>query len=306
MNQFLPFPAKVPEIKSTVDQISQQKRQRFETWKGYNPEVMFAKKYKNGPIYKGDDFDDLTMHSLARANHQISEACNKIYGTSELLYTKEENAKFKEFSLKFTGGTVLPTLYYAQITAMISILSCFGIISIREGEKTYNLVRTGDRWQYLLRRTHLEHIAEGCPAGWHQQILYMYEKLQENGVELPKIDLQKTKELQALRNNYHYDILTQTAMQYDATEKYFEYLPTVMNTTQIAITTINKIWKITNKCDARYQELADKMKGYLVASRIAEQNTSQKEERQPRILYTKEELELIGIDYPDDIYADDD
>lgn len=254
----LPHPNDLQSIKNLVTQIDERTKTTFENWKGFCPEAIFFQKFKLSKIsLTSKDGLDLTMHSLARANNQVNEACNKIWTTIELLSIENKTKVCPSFYTLFSGGNIIPTLYYAQAAALISILSVFGIISYRENKNSYNITRTRDGWEFRERTNYIKQVLESDERSWHSQILTMYEKLAEKGIQLPEINLKNTKKLQQERNRYHYDILSQTAMDGNAIDTYFDHLGTVMETTNKAIKTIQEVWKITNKCDQRYQELTN-------------------------------------------------
>src|SRR5438445_992037 len=95
---------------------------------------------------EGEWFD---IYSIYAANQQLNEACNKCWAIVELVHATSPSiwrtAYFpigSSFGQPFLMGTVLPTLYYANISAIISAMSSLGVITLRKEGRPYYLIRT--------------------------------------------------------------------------------------------------------------------------------------------------------------------
>jgi len=154
-------------------------------------------------------------------------------------------------------------MHYANISALLSILSLFGLSSIAERERNlifYNLVRTVDGMILMKRNRYLSEIFGFVKSGWHAQILQIYEGLKQEGIMLPDINPLECKKLQRERAKFHYDILSQTSMKDVSGKVYFQFLPTVARSIEVAIKSIHQVIKpIPNGCDSRFEELKTKI-----------------------------------------------
>ena len=167
---------------------------------------------------------------------------------------------YKGFSSDFLSSTTLPTLHYANMSALVSILALFGVCSyVKRGQKLrfYNLVRTSDEIVIQERTSYLVQIAGHAEVGWHRQVLQMYEILKRLGIDLPSIKLSESRRLMEARNRVQYDILAQTSMAGTyGTELYFSYLPFVMGNISLAISqSTDVIGPLPNNADDRFRQL---------------------------------------------------
>ncbi len=225
---------------------------------------------RKGRIIKDSsrDFDLMNIYFLNRSMHQANEACNKLWSTIEVVYSVRKHKLCKSFHENFLISSVIPTLHYANISAMLSILSLFGVASLaNKGEKLtfYNIIRTINGILLIERNKYLAAAFGKVKHGWHSQIIQTYQELQKSGVKLPKIDIAGCKTLLRERNKLHYDILGQLSMReaYGIT-KYFGLLPIPFSTISTAIKSIHEVVKpIPNGCDRRFQELSRKLKSLL-------------------------------------------
>lgn len=266
MRSYLPFP-------KTLDKISllYGLNKHFISKRGligkqfsidsYITQMKTGKKYNHTSIA----YDILNMYFLNRSMHQINEACNKLWSTLEIHHSvKNKNNLFKKFSTDFLPSSTVPTLHYANISALLSILSLFGLTSIaRRGRNLtfYNLVRTQDGIILLKRDKYLRNVCGYAKSGWHAQVIQTYEGLERNGIALPKIEINDTKKLQFERSKFHYDILGQTSMAGTiGIKSFFNFLPSVVSSLDYAISSIYKVVKpIPNSCGTRFKELKAKI-----------------------------------------------
>jgi len=210
-------------------------------------------------------YDRMNIYFLNRSMHQVNEACNKLWATVELYYGMKTGRKLcRRFNENFLPTSTIPTLHYANISAILSILSLFGLASIayKKGRlRFYNLVRTADGIILIERNKHLSKIFGTAKRGWHEQILQMYEGLRGKRIELPEIDMEGCKRLMKARLKYHYDILGQTTMR-DAygVERYFDLIPVAIRSVKSAVESLCRIvGSLPNKCDSRFDELLLKL-----------------------------------------------
>lgn len=213
-------------------------------------------------LFSTPTYHKLNMYFLYRSMHQINEACNKLWSTIELYLHVRSNELFcKSFKKEFLGSSTVPTLHYANMSAIISILTLYGICSwVDKGQKVryYNIIRTGKQL-YLIERTKwLVDTFGTAKSGWHTQILQTYSGLSTKGISLPPIDIEKSKMLLSDRAKMHYDILGQTSMNFTyGFDSFFKNLQTVMNSIEIAIVQLHKILKpLPNGCDSRFKDIS--------------------------------------------------
>ena len=210
-------------------------------------------------------YDRMNVYFLNRSMHQANEACNKLWATLELYYGMKTGKKLcRRFNENFLPTSTIPTLHYANISALLSILSLFGVASIayRKGKlRFYNLVRTADGIILIERNRYLSEIFGMAKRGWHEQILQMYGGLRRKGIRLPEIDMEDCRRLMKARLKYHYDILGQTTMKdVYGVEKYFDLLPVVVRSIRSAVESLCRIvGSLSNKCDSRFNELLLKL-----------------------------------------------
>lgn len=211
-------------------------------------------------------YDKINIYMLNRSMHQVNEACNKLWSTVELFYALRNKKRLcKKFDENFLPSSTIPTLHYSNISALLSILSLFGLSSIAHKAKNkvsfYNLVRTTENLVIMERRRYLASVFGSAKNGWHRQVLQMYDGLSEKGLALPKLNLEGCKKLLDERNRFDYDILGQTSMRdVYGTDRYFEMLPTVVSSIDAAIRCLHQVIKpLPNRCDERFAELSGKL-----------------------------------------------
>lgn len=195
----------------------------------------------------------------------MNEACNKIWTTCEMNFHLSSHGRedwlCRVFSSGFSPSSTIPTLYYADISSMISILSFFGVGSfrIREGKKTksYDLVRTAEGFRIVERQEHVKTLIGRGIRGWHEQVAHLYEGLSENGIHLPRTNMRNFRSLKADREDFHYGLLTKTTMEGAYGEKrFFIHLPHVIFVTRIALALLRELRKpLLNGCDTRFKRL---------------------------------------------------
>jgi hypothetical protein len=210
-------------------------------------------------------FDEFNLFFLNRSMHQANEACNKLWSTVEIHYNIENNENIcKKFSCDFLPSSTVPTLHYANMSALLSILSLFGLSSVvdrKRGMTFYNIVRTKNGVILMERSKYLRSLFGSAKSGWHAQVIQTYDGLMNMGVDLPFIDIGNTKKLQTARAKFHYDILGQTNMKgFPGVQTYFQLLPIVVQSICLSIASIHKIIKpIPNGVDGRFKELNSKI-----------------------------------------------
>lgn len=272
----IPHPKTVSEISQllTVDKI------KYPDYFNYDKRDELSQKVNSVIYHEGFDkknytgkideskFSLLNAYSLNRAMIQSNEACNKIWATAELLHafsywnqglpdlmfnkkpsTTRSNHKplCENFNIEFSGGTIIPTLYYAHISSIISILSSFGCVSIRDtnNDLSYNLVRTISGWNIYPRKKFIHDLIGKNPSkGWHNQLYQILEGLTNKIENFPPVNIEITKELAKARNMRHYEILSSLDAKLSrGIDEYFNFLPEVLNTTYLALFVITQIYR---------------------------------------------------------------
>jgi hypothetical protein len=226
---------------------------------------MHLDKLKAGKVISPNSlaFDRINMYFLNHAMHQVNEACNKLWATAELLHAAKSNKRLcKKFCEEFVPSSAVPTLHYANISALLSILSLFGVSLIAQRGKRltfYNVVRTSKGVVMAERNKYLSAVFGSVKRGWHAQILQTYDGLHKKGVMLPEVDLQGSDQLLKERLKFDYDILGQTSMRgVYGVQNYFKLFPTAIASINQAIKSIHQVTKpIPNGCDLRFEELVN-------------------------------------------------
>jgi len=214
-------------------------------------------------------YDLMNIYFLNRSMHQANEACNKLWATVELHYqVKSKERLCKRFNEGFLPSSTVPTLHYANMSALLSILSLFGLCSIVQRKKRmrfYNVVRTGVGVIMMERNSYLRKVFGKTKNGWHAQILQTYEGLLQKGLRLAKVDIEGCKQLLRERSKFHYDILGQTTMKdIYGIDIYFQLLPIVVTSINAAIKSLHQIVEpIPNGCDLRFEELYNKIQSIM-------------------------------------------
>jgi hypothetical protein len=147
----------------------------------------------------------LNAYSVIRAMIQSNESCNKVWSTMELLYAltprKRTYSLCDSFDVEFTGSTIIPTLYYAQVAALTSLMSSYGSVSIRDKntDQSYNLVRTKNGWRLDHRNRHIRDLL-GVKAdpGWHKRIRQIIEGLM-GMQQFPQLNINQIEALERER-----------------------------------------------------------------------------------------------------------
>jgi hypothetical protein len=227
------------------------------------------KRLKDGDIFKPSSIESeqFNLHFLNRSMHQANEACNKLWATAEVYHgAKQRTVLCGSFSEGFLASTTIPTLHYANMSALISILSLFGLcfwIQKRPNLKYYNIFRTSEGISAKERNSYLAQVFGTAKQGWHNQIFQTYDGLSKKGVNLPKLEMEKSLKLRNERAKFHYDVLGQTTMaDFYGVKTYFELLPTVIKSVEAAIASLSEVISpIPNGCDKRFLELKAKLPG---------------------------------------------
>lgn len=204
------------------------------------------------------------VYSIFNANQQLNEACNKLWAGLELMHMTDNKIwkkKYEPLGTKFHGsfvlGTAIPTLYYSQLSAIVSILSIYGCVPVMVNQKRYYLIRTQNGWKAFSRGEYAQNHLKISTNSWHEVILNTFKAFKSNGIDLPDINLEKTFQLKKLRNEMHYEILGDLRMwrAYQKRTSFFKSVPLVMDTIKESIKTLKYVKKITTKCDERFEDL---------------------------------------------------
>jgi len=214
-------------------------------------------------------YEWFNIYSVYSANQQLNEACNKLWATVELanvtsaeVWKKNYFPIGENFSRTFLLGTLIPTLHYSQLSAVISILSIFGCIPVIVNKKPFFLIRTKSGWGLFYRPTYIRDELGISSHGWHEQIIRTYDELGRRGIRLPSLNIKKILALKDLRNSMHYEILGDLRMSraFKSRKAYSKYLQSVISTIDVAVENLSKVKKITSGCDARLENLKNNFK----------------------------------------------
>ncbi|MHA2135796.1 MAG: hypothetical protein ACXAEN_18765 [Candidatus Thorarchaeota archaeon] len=268
--RLLPFPSKADDLPKFYDpeQIRITRSLSDDRWRGIFDDLMQKHLIKHRVIDESlEDYKTLNSYLFHRGITQLSEACNKLWGSAEAYYhlSQCKGRLCHEFDRGFLSTSTLPTLYYSEIAAIISILDIFGIGSISKKKNgnliTHNLVRTSSGFILIKRNEHIRETLGRPKDRWHEQILQMYHGFQKKGIELPFIDYEEFRKLKENREFSDYEILSQTKMVGTyGLELYFNSLPHVVKTIKTALECTNRITKpLPNKCDRRFELLVKEL-----------------------------------------------
>jgi hypothetical protein len=268
----LPSPRKLEQIRQTFDSIDSKwlnASERFVKQQIASTLSRFSARRESVVPLDSSEFSWLNIYSLLRSNNELNEACNKLWCcveldnvTSSKVWNKSYKPVGEKFHPLFSTSTTIPTLYYSEISAVLSILSAFGVTPLVLGSRVY-LIRCVDGWRIVDRKRYINTtLASGSTNGWHNQILSTYESLTKLGIDLPDIKLSKIRELMSLRNKVHYEILSDLTMWRASNSKnsYQDYVHHCISAIRTSIETLNSIKPITNGCDVRFQNLLENMK----------------------------------------------
>lgn len=209
------------------------------------------------------------IYSVFNANQQLNEACNKLWAGIEIMHMTDQDIwkkSYEPIGKKFHGsfvlGTAIPALYYAQLSAIVSVLSIYGCVPIMINQKRYYLIRTKNGWQLFSRGEYAQNHLGISTSSWHEVILNTFKAFKNKGIKLPDIDLEKTFTLKKLRNEMHYEILGDLRMwrAYTKRNSFFKTTPLVLDTLDKSIQTLRYIKKITTNCDERFEDLKNNFK----------------------------------------------
>lgn len=209
----------------------------------------------------------LNAYSITRAMIQYNESCNKIWATMELLHalanSKQTSYLCDAFDVEFTGGTIIPTLYYAQVASLTSLMSVYGSVFIREkkNEHCYNLVRTKKGWRLDHRKRHINDLLGVKKYGkWHKQIRLIIKGLMRMK-QFPRVDLDLIEELENERLKRHYEILGEVDTKLSrGLDEFFRFLPHVLGTTSVAVYVVHQICGRLTLGIGRYNNLVEHLK----------------------------------------------
>ncbi len=241
-------------------------------WKARHDKIWYTidKLQINGYVdHKTDEYEILNAHMFLRAFNQANEACNRLWATIELsLHAENEGLFCDKFNKGFLTTSIVPTLHYANITSIISILSLYGVCSLRQPHKPrdfMNLIRCGDSIHLVKRKDYIKELSGSGKKQWHIGIFTIYEALLKHGIKIPAIDLTDSYDLLKARNALDYDLLGQTTMGGAFGEDiYLSYLPYVCNNLECAIVAINAVvGNMSNEADSRFYQLKENV-GKLV------------------------------------------
>ena len=222
--------------------------------------------------FSAEERNDLSVASMRLANNQINEACNKLYATVQLAHTVRERTFLGQvgvsadtFGGEFVLGALIPVLYYSQVAALLSLLSSYGLLFVRDrrdkqqrsvdstlksagwvNDWEFLLMRTRDDWRLMSRRE------EGKHTRFHKQLLRIAERFSASGTDVASFDFELLNQLKGLRESVDYGILGETSLAgVIGFEQYLKFLPRAYHNITFCIQTISRISGITNGCDVR-------------------------------------------------------
>ena len=185
-----------------------------------------------------------------------------------------QNPLGEDFSNTYMGGTIIPVLYYSQITALLSILSSYGCVLIRDerekslvGNKKRELIllRKENDWNLVGRRHFISNLPIGKKlSGWHIEIIQLFGGLKKCDIEFPNVNINLIDKLREMRAVADYGILGEVTMGgvADITD-IVKLIPIAIKNIEIGVNHLKNVWQITNKCDTRFDKLKNKIPDLL-------------------------------------------
>jgi hypothetical protein len=218
-----------------------------------------------------NDEESLTLnaYSIHRASNQLNEACNKLWCALELAYTispaifgKKYTPIGNGFDYDFSLGTLIPSLYYSQISTLVSILSLFGVVSLYNHKtgKAYNLTRTKHGWRIYKRRQYLKRVlgVKEPKKGWHNELIQLFKGLCREITEIPCCNIAEIENLLIKRNKAHYQVLGDVSVgAVMGINIFFDYIPTIFENTQTAFNCLLNVWQPSSKLLKRFRTLRE-------------------------------------------------
>lgn len=209
----------------------------------------------NHPLY-----ETLNQHLYLRACNQVNEVCNKLWAACELyshLREDESNWFSREFNSGFLPTSTIPTLYYAEVSSMISLLHFFGVGSFMLGRREFwDLVRTRRGFKVQKRSEHVKALTNQSGEGWHSQVILLYAGLLNGGIGLPRVEMENVRKLKQDRMRCDYGLIAQTTMVGVFGERlFFAHLPDALFLTSEALCNLLRLRPIENACDKRFLSL---------------------------------------------------
>jgi hypothetical protein len=255
----LPYPRNPKAVYNHLADIVNANKSK--SWEGKKLDIQtFFNDHKNILITPDDElYVQFNFYLIYRASTQMNEACNKLWATAELYYHLKDGGSrlCNDFNSGFLPGSTVGTLYYAAMSSLIGILTLFGVCPIRVKNKNYNILRTSKGFIIRKREQYLKDIFGASRQGWHEQILLMYSKFPDHGLDLPYINIEDIYKLKSDRVYFDYGILAQPTMKDTFGEKhYFKHLPKVVDMLEVGINCLKNVNEpIENGCDKRFNSL---------------------------------------------------
>lgn len=267
-SRFLPYPANADEIRQHllgVEKKLLRSGELFVREQVRKPLNELLTETKERFALDTPEAEWFNIYSILRANQELNEACNKFWSAVELanitspaIWKKTYKPLGEGFSGLFVVGATIPTLYYSEVSALISMLTIFGVVPIKMGDPQY-FVRCKDGWRIFVRKRYLQDVLGTSARTWHGEFTATYEALLRKGIDLPPLNLKGLVKLRDLRNEVHYEVLSDLkmwrAIRYKTAFK--RHLPHVMETIAQAIQTISTIKLVTTGCDERFKNLKE-------------------------------------------------
>ncbi len=271
----LPWPSSSNEIRSVLDNVDNSLLRSSEKFvRRQSSKAIDLLTSHTSACYspKQPQYFWLNVLALFSANQQLNEACNKMWATAELanitrvsVWRRKYDPVGPGFGGIFVSSTLIPTLYYAQISAMISLLASFGCLPILSRGVPFYLVRTQEGWKAYNRRVYVASVCGRKINGWHEQIIETYFSLTTRNISLPRLPQRDVAKLKELRNEMHYNILGDLKMWRTPARRGMiaKLVPVVDNTIVSAICVLRSIKSVSTGCDERYSSLRESMKKRL-------------------------------------------
>jgi hypothetical protein len=263
----LPFPGNRKGIQSTLETIDERLlscSELFIKQQVKTPLLALLTRQITSFSLSTTQSDWFNVYSIYSSNQQLNEACNKLWATMELAYATGKDVWKRQyqpigesFDGRFLLGTLIPNLYYAAMSASVSILSTYGCVPVLVNRKHLFLVRTSIGWIVSERQNYMRDNFGFGAKSWHDQILKTYVGLRDNGIKLPLIDMDNIFELKSLRNSMQYEILGDLRMwrMFKDKKAYFKFLPKVIHLIGLSIELLRSTARITTDCDTRFENL---------------------------------------------------
>lgn len=204
---YLPYPLDVYSLAELYKEVIGDRRNNSNIFQQFNEIIRTA---ANITSLTEANQSVVNAYCVRRSSVVLSEGLNKIWATVELYSQLKGRCPICDsFNSGFLTSTTIPTLHYANMSLLISLLTLIGVILSRNrrGDQ-FIYLRQGDNLTKFSRTKYIRWLT-GSNQGrgnWHQDLITIARNLLPNLpiiIEFDKLDC-----IRKIRNYLHYSILS--------------------------------------------------------------------------------------------------